>query len=67
MKVFVHGPYNGVKRIEFCCDEMAKDILLGEIKTKPWTDHPLGFWLWEHRILHCPSCGAEVQGECRET
>lgn len=67
MKVYVHGPYNGVTKIEFCCDRMAEDILLGEVATRHWTDHPLGFWTkCGYRLGHCGHCGAKIEGECHD-
>ena len=71
MKVYVHGPYNSVSRIEFCCGEMAEDILKGVVRTHPWTDRALGFWVKNqagdqyqdnYRLSHCPHCGVEIQG-----
>jgi len=67
MKVFVHGPYNSVSKIEFCCSEIAEDILLGRIKTTPWTDHPLVFRIitgmpHDFPLKHCPHCGAKIRG-----
>lgn len=67
MKVFVHGPYNGVTKIEFCCDDMAEDILLGIVKTRKWTDHPLQFFAGDYRLSHCGHCGAKIEGECVQT
>ena len=64
MKVFVTGPYNIVTKIEFCCGCMSKDVLLGEIKTRPWTDHPLSFYIGDKRIAFCPHCGSEIDGDC---
>lgn len=71
MKVYVHGPYNGVTKIEFCCDEMSRDILLGKITTQPWTDHPLSFWVRDrddngYKLSHCGHCGAKIKGELFE-
>lgn len=63
MKIYVHGPFNGVTKIEFCCDEMAKDILLRKVKTRPWTDNALGFWVGDYRLSHCGHCGAKIEGE----
>ena len=69
MKIHVAGPYNSVTKIEFCCGDMAKDILLGVVTTRPWTDHALGFWVrddgkWNgYRLSHCGHCGAKIQGE----
>ncbi len=64
MKVYVYGPYNGVTKIEFCCDSMAEDILHGVVKTKPWTDHPLVFFVNDYKLSHCGHCGAKVEGAC---
>jgi hypothetical protein len=67
MKIYTHGPYNGVTKIEFCCDKIAEDVLLGRVGTRPWTDHPLVFWTKDgYRLLHCPSCGAKIEGECHD-
>jgi hypothetical protein len=66
LKVYVHGPYNGVTKIEFCCDKMAEDILLGVVKTSEWTDHPLVFRAGDYRLSHCGHCGAKIEGECFE-
>jgi len=72
MKVYVHGPYNGVTKIEFCCHDMAEDILLGKVTTRPWTDHALGFWVKDksgngYRLSHCGHCGAKIEGELFDT
>ena len=69
MKVYVHGPYNGVTKIVFCCDNMAEDILFGKVSTRPWTDHPLIFSVkdshnQDYRLTHCGHCGAKIEGEC---
>lgn len=72
MKVYVHGPYNGVTKIEFCCDKMAEDILFGVVTTRAWTDHPLGFYVKDddkwggYRLSHCGHCGAKIEGECHD-
>ena len=66
MKVYVHGPYNGVTKIEFCCDQMAEDILFGVVKTSKWTDHPLVFKVGDYCLSHCGHCGAKIEGECFE-
>ena len=50
-----------VSRIDFCCSEMASDILLGKVKTNHWTDHDLAFYVGDYRIDHCPQCGAEIK------
>lgn len=64
MKIYVHGSFNGVTKIEFCCDNMAEDILLHRVKTTPWTDHPLHFTVGDYRLSHCGHCGAKIEGEC---
>lgn len=64
MKVYVSGSFNGVKKIEFCCDDMAEDILFGRVKTRKWTDYTLGFWAGDYRLSHCGHCGAKIEGEC---
>ena len=64
MKVYVHGNFNGVTKIEFCCDKMAEDILLGAVKTARWTDHPLVFKAGDYKLSHCGHCGVKIEGEC---
>ena len=70
MKVYIkikNGCHN-VSKIEFCCGKMAEDILLGNVKTSTWTDHPLNFWIKDdngnllYRLSHCGHCGAEIKG-----
>ena len=58
-----------VCRIDFCCRDMAEDILLRRIHTYRWTDHPLPFVVPsndegdDYRIKHCGHCGAKIDGE----
>lgn len=53
----------GVTGIDFCCGQMAEDILFRRVKTDPWTDHPLCFRAGEYRLSHCGHCGAKIEGE----
>lgn len=62
MKVYVKGHANKVTKIEFCCSAMAEDILFGIVKTKPWTDHPLCFYIYDYQLSHCGHCGAKIEG-----
>jgi len=66
MKVFKNGSFNVVK-IEFCCPKMAEDILLGTVKTRPWTDHPLPFFIGDYKLDHCGHCGAKIEGSVQDT
>jgi len=52
-----------VCRIDFCCKDMAKDILLGQVTTTTWTDHPLKFRAGNYILSHCGHCGAKIEGE----
>lgn len=64
MKVYKESN-NGcaVSGIDFCCPEMAEDILLGTVKTTPWTDHPLVFLVKGYYLSHCGHCGAKIEGD----
>jgi hypothetical protein len=62
MKIFKSNDID-VARIEFCCGDMAEDILLGKVKTHRWTDHPLVFSVGDYRLSHCGHCGAKIEGE----
>lgn len=63
MKIYITHDYE-VTKIEFCCQEMSKNLLLRTINTKHWTDHPLPFFIGkeEHKINFCPYCGAAIDG-----
>jgi len=55
-----------VSAIEFCCKDMAEDILLQRVITTPWTDHDLNFFITPtvgkfYRIQHCPHCGTSIK------
>lgn len=69
MKVYVDGK-NNVSKIEFCCPKMAQDILLCEIQTRRWTDHPLVFWQVDNKgtrvgrpLKYCPNCGSKIDNK----
>ena len=66
MKVFTNHKYE-VTKIEFCCGEMSRNLLLKEINTSSWTDHPLPFFIGEHHIKFCPYCGAKIDGSAKES
>ena len=57
---------NEVSKIEFCCGRMAKKLLLENVYTRPWTDHPLVFMLNNEYIDYCPWCGTKIDGERKE-
>lgn len=62
-----HGLF-GVTGIDFCCDKMADDVLFGKVTTRPWTDHPLNFYVKDktnngYHLSHCGHCGAKIEGE----
>jgi len=65
MKIYKSDAFE-VSGIDFCCKRMAEDVLLGAIKTIPWTDHGLCFKLGEQSIAHCPSCGAKIENILRQ-
>lgn len=65
MKIYKSSAFD-VSGIDFCCKRMAVDVLLGAIKTTPWTDHGLCFKLGEQSIAYCPSCGAKVENILRQ-
>jgi hypothetical protein len=54
-----------VKKIDFCCETMARNVLLGIIKPYTWTDHPLIFYINDENnhfsIRHCPNCGSKIE------
>ena len=62
MKIYKSNDID-VKAIEFCCRDMATDILFGKVKTSPWTDHPLRFRVGDYQLTHCGHCGAKIEGE----
>ena len=66
MKVFKVGEFE-VSKIEFCCKQMAEDILLGTVKTRHWTDHPLRFFIGDYQLSHCGHCGAKIDGDAQDT
>jgi hypothetical protein len=53
----------GVVSIEFCCNDMAEDILSGVIKTSPWTTNALVFRVGDYKLSHCGHCGAKIEDE----
>lgn len=61
MKVYKKNGFD-VDKIEFCCSAMAEDVLLGVVKTKGWTDHPLFFYVGDYQLSHCGHCGAKIEG-----
>ncbi len=65
MKVFKKGDFE-VTKIEFCCREMAEDVLLGRTTASQWTDHPLRFFHGngkEIQLDYCFHCGARIDGD----
>lgn len=60
MKIYKSTDFD-VSGIDFCCKRMAESVLLGSIKTTPWTDHGLCFEMGEHYIAHCPFCGNKIE------
>ena len=63
MKVYKNADEQGIDRIDFCCGKMGEYVISGIIKPKPWTDHPVYFWLGETRLNNCPFCGAVLDGD----
>jgi len=65
MKVFKKGDFD-VTKVEFCCREMAEDVLLGRTTAGQWTDHPIQFFYGkshEIHLTHCFHCGAKIDGD----
>lgn len=64
MKIVIdnkRGPQYIIKKIVFCCSEMAESILLHRIKAKHWTDHCPRFFIGDFALNNCPHCGAEIE------
>jgi hypothetical protein len=59
MKVYVHGPCNGVTKIEFCCDGMSDDFLTGKIKITVYNDR-LRFNAQDCKLFFCYHCGEKI-------
>lgn len=68
MKIYKSNCFD-VRRIDFCCSDMAKDVLFGVVKTDHWTDHPLMFYVSrdlpgeKYYLTNCGHCGAKIEGE----
>jgi hypothetical protein len=66
MNIFVSGTFNDVHRIDFCCPSMATSVLTRQIRTNPWTDHDLHFFIQGKTdedsvsVEHCPYCGEKI-------
>lgn len=65
MKIYKSTDFD-VSGVDFCCKRMAEDVLLGAIKTTPWTDHGLCFKIGERSIAYCPNCGAKIENIFRQ-
>lgn len=64
MKVYKTADFV-VSGIDFCCKQMAEELLVGKITTIHWADHPLRFRINGYPIAHCPHCGARIETEHR--
>ena len=54
-----------VSGIEFCCNRMAKELLIGAISTSRWADDDLEFRIENQRLAYCPYCGTRIENKLR--
>jgi len=72
MNIDVRKEENGTRNViglRFCCNQMSKAVLFGDIKTQSWTDHDINFYMrtldsetnFGPAMNYCIYCGAKIR------